>query len=143
MNKVILIAMSALLSGCSFILVDQAPEPELWNTKEALYLECEDSYLWPLADAVGTVGSALNAALAQQAIEEEAMFVLYEPAPFIVQGIIYAASAAYGLSSVSKCNAFREHQRILREQVKFQSFRVKSKPISRADPVGDNFQITQ
>ena len=143
MSRVTLIAMTTLLSGCSLILVDKAPEPELWNTKEALYLECEDSYLWPLADSVAAVVSVLNAAVAQQAKEEGAIFVPDEPVPFIIQGIFHGASAAYGLSAVSDCNDFREHQKILREQAKFQSFQVGTKPISRANSAGDDFQITQ
>ena len=66
-----------------------------------------------------------------------------DPIPFVVTGVVYAAISAYGYGVVNQCKAFKEHQKVLREQARYRDFFTPTTPQSASAPPSSDFQILQ
>ena len=145
----ILTALTVYLSGCSFILLDTAPEEASWQSPEAKYAHCDSGLLWPAVDGVAVIGSMVNAAFSAD-IERSnndcntvgCDFLEISLLPyggdgmstmFLIQGMIYGASAVYGLVQINECAAFLEHQKTLRSEAAYFNFQPKPAQSDRVD----------
>ena len=122
MRVFLLSVLTGLLSGCSILFLDSAPAPEQWDGPEAKYAHCDDRALWPTLDGVQVLASIGAAVMANDAGSGKSLLSPDDPIPYVVTGVVYAAISAYGYGVVNECKAFREHQKVLREQARYQGF---------------------
>ena len=139
----LLSALTGLLSGCSILFLDSAPAPEQWDGPEAKYAHCDESALWPTLDGTQVLASIGAAVMANDAGSGKSLLSPDDPIPFVVTGVVYAAISAYGYGIVNECKAFKEHQKVLREQARYRDFFTPTTPQSAAAPTSNDSQILQ
>ena len=134
---------SSMLSGCSILFLEGAPAPDQWNEPEAKYAYCDDSGLWPILDGLQVLGGIGGAVLANDPQATNSLLGPDDPLPFVITGIVYAAISGYGFSVTNECTAFKEHQKVLREQARYRDFFTPTTPQSAAAPTSNDSQILQ
>ena len=139
----LLSALTGMLSGCSILFLDSAPAPEQWDGPEAKYAHCDDRALWPTLDGVQVLASIGAAVMANDASSGKSLLSPDDPIPYVVTGVVYAAISAYGYGVVNECKAFREHQKVLREQARYQGTFPQTALKSTAARPSSDFQILQ
>ena len=105
--------------------------PEQWEGPEAKYAHCDDRALWPTLDGVQVLASIGAAVMANDASSSKSLLSPDDPIPYVVTGVVYAAISAYGYGVVNECKAFREHQKVLREQARYQGLYLRLHPSPR------------
>ena len=143
MRLTFLLMFSSMLSGCSILFLDSAPAPEEWDGPEAKYAHCDESALWPTLDGIQVLASIGAAVMANEPASDKSVLGPDDPIPYVVTGVVYAAISAYGYGVVNKCKAFREHQKVLREQARYQGTFPQTALKSTAARPSSDFQITQ
>ena len=139
----LLSALTGLLSGCSILFLDSAPAPEQWDGPEAKYAHCDESALWPTLDGTQVLASIGAAVMANDAGSGKSLLSPDDPIPYVVTGVVYAAISAYGYSIVNECKAFKAHQKVLRQEARYQGFYPQTAPQSVAATPSSDFQILQ
>ena len=99
----------ALCSGCSWIFVVEAPEPEISGELGELGAPafCSSSRVWPIFDVVLSVlelGGVVGYATDTEAGASPAGPILGA----VLFAIIHGASAAYGFGEVTRCEGYLE-----------------------------------
>ena len=143
MRLTFLLMFSSMLSGCSILFLDSAPAPEEWDGPEAKYAHCDESALWPTLDGIQVLASIGAAVMANEPGSDKSVLGPDDPIPYVVTGVVYAAISAYGYGVVNECKAFKEHQKVLREQARYQGFYPQTVPQSVAATPSSDFQILQ
>jgi hypothetical protein len=123
----VLVALTLLAKGCSFALIERAPDE---GYARETHVGCTSSYGLPVLDTVITAGAA-GGAVASFAKEPSDDGV--SKAPYILLGVAavvaavpFLMSAAYGYAEVADCNAAaaRSVEPVLREHPSRRSARL-------------------
>ena len=99
-----LLAVS-MLSGCSYIVMDEPPPEELWQQlPKKQYIPCDSGKGLPIIDTVLATSNTASALMAFT-ISDDIGAVIFGSG--LVGAIVYGISAYKGFSNAAKCKRFK------------------------------------
>ena len=112
--------LSIVLSGCSFVFVRGAPDPE--DLPRGARVECTNGDLWPMIDSIAVGASALGLTLAATGPKMQQTDNTLIGAS-IVSLFVYGISAIYGFVRTSSCQDALTREAKMQRTNRFRIFR--------------------
>lgn len=100
LRSIVVLTLAVALSGCSFLFLDKAPPPPVWDNVQ--WSDCTHSSFLPGIDTTIAVLNGLGTAILLSGNGSTSAIV-----GGVIDTLLYGASAMYGFKHTDRCRAFR------------------------------------